>query len=614
MNTETFNFSWSIGPSRPDDGTRLIARPFDSYPLDGDYWVLALGSKTPVRFTRADVEVLALCNAFRTAAGHADAVARRHRGWAANRAGLVPAIERLRAAGLLASAAEIASELAAVEEPAASPLATLFIRTCERPDALRRVLESLSSAAPAGLDRVVVVDDSRSDDVIAANERLASSANGSAPFEIRHVDRAARRRLAASLAGDATARSALETHLTGDALALGPSHGAAVNTALLLGAGARIALLDDDATLTGHRPPQAGPDDIRFAPAPQRRITVADSDSTLRTQCASLDDDPLALHADALGRPLGSLLGDQPDGREGSLLGDIDPASLARLAPGSRVRATFNGTLGDPGSVNRLGLLCGHADDIARLAAQDGDFEARVRHGRTALYVPNPRVSIDAAAMTTTLTGVDDRELLPPTLPAGRGEDLVLATTMAFAHPGCLFMDLPFLLAHRPDEPARPERGEAAVARRPGLSMVVCRIVESLHDAAPSAGPEARLRRLAAAMGELADARPDHARSLIAREMVDTRASIISALESNLRTLPDPDPARRLLRRAIEAQLQFGEDDDAHVDAVIEPLRRYARFSAEALDPWSHAWRTAADASLDELLADAAPAESGGRP
>lgn len=43
MSAHSFEFSFRLGPSQPSDGTRLSARPFDSFPLGGqDYWVQAL--------------------------------------------------------------------------------------------------------------------------------------------------------------------------------------------------------------------------------------------------------------------------------------------------------------------------------------------------------------------------------------------------------------------------------------------------------------------------------------------------------------------------------------------------------------------------------------------
>jgi hypothetical protein len=606
MSAQSFEFSFRLGPSQPSDGTRLIARPFDSFPLGGqDYWVHAVGAPAPVRLPRARVEALMLCDAFRSASGHADAIAARHAGWRPDRTGLSRAIEALRASGLLASADEVAAELGACAPEPGAALETLFVRTCDRPDALRRLLAGLRGRLGEALADVVVVDDARTSEAVAACAGVVAEARASAPFALHHVGRADRARLAAALS-ERPEPAALTRYLNGAGPDAGPSHGAAVNTALLLGAGRRIALVDDDATLAAFAAPERDGDAPRFAQALRRRFRVEATDDDLRRSCPEIGDSPLDLHARMLGVSLGSLLGDNAGIGRDALLDGLDPGALTRLQRGSRVRITLNGTLGDPGTPNGLGLLYGAPEDLARLAAGGDDLEARIRTGRVASYVRAPTISTDAVLMMTTLTGIDARELLPPTLPNGRGEDLVLGVATAHAHPGSLFMDLPFMLAHRPDQPARTERGATRVAHRPDPAKVVCRLIEALPDAVGGAGPGARLGQLAAAFGELGDAAPEQVHALILREAVDVRAGLVAAMRAGLEALPSSGTAAQAVAAAIEAQQAFDAEDRAHCRALIEPVQAFARFSAGALDDWVQAWRAADGASLSELLREAA--------
>lgn len=605
VSAHSFEFSFRLGPSQPRDGPRLIARPFDSFPLGGDdYWVHAVGAEAPVRLPRARVEALVLCDAFRTVPGHVDAIAARHAGWRRDRTGLSSVIEALRAGGLLASADEIAAELGACASEPGAALETLFVRTCDRPDALRRLLASLRGRIDEGLADVVVIDDARTPEAVAACAEVVAEARAAAPFALHHVGRAQRARLAAALSGP-TGSAALARYLNGAGPDAGPSHGAAVNTALLLGAGRRIALIDDDATLAAFAAPERDGDATRFAHALRRRFRVEATDADLRRTCAEIGDSPLQRHARVLGAPLGALLGNDATPRRDTLLDGLDPAALARLRRDSRVRITLNGTLGDPGTPNALALLYGAPEDVARLAAAGDDLEARIRSGRVASCVRSPTISTDAVMMMTTLTGIDARELLPPTLPNGRGEDLLLGVATVHAHPGSLFMDLPFMLAHRPDQPARPERGATRVAHRPDLAKVACRLIEALPDGF-GAGPDARLDQLAAAFGELGEAAPDPVHALIMREAVDVRAGLVAALRAGLEALPSSGTAARAVAAAIEAQQTFDAEDRAHCRALIEPVQAFARFSAGALDDWVQAWRAAAGASLPELLREAA--------
>lgn len=601
MNPESFNFSFQTGAASPGDSARLIARPCDTFPLgDDDYWVRPLQAARPLALHRSAVEALMLCDAFRSLSGHVEAIAARHPGWRSNPAGLHRVLEGLRASGLLARSDDVAEALDAGRTWTGEPLDTLFVRTCNRPEALARLLRNLVQRSPRGLDRVVVIDDARDDAGSQAAARELAAAGHAAPFAIRHAPRGVRRALAASLGGTAASTAALETYLIGDDDER-PTHGAAFNTALLLGAGRRFAVIDDDATLSAFAAPEAGDASTRFSPGHRRRFLLDDSDAALRRVCAELDDDPFARHAYALGRPIGSLAGER-------FLDDLDASALARLSARSRVRMTLNGTLGEPGTMDRIAVLTGESNDLARAVRAGGSFRSRLRDGRLALHARAPTASTEMAVMATTLTGLDGRELLPPTLPAGRGEDLLLGAALAFVHPGCLFLDLPFMLAHRPDEPANADRGEIAVTRRPGAAAVITRLIESQPDPVGGADPGRRLETLAALLGELGEADDGSVSELIRAETTEARAGLIAALRANQPATRDSESASRALAQAIDAQQRFDEADRDHCRALADPLRRFARFSAGALDTWHRAWRQSAEASVDELVAEVTPA------
>ncbi len=61
--------------------------------------------------------------------------------------------------------------------------------------------------------------------------------------------------------------------------------------------------------------------------------------------------------------------------------------------------------------------------------------------------------------MTTTLTGIDNRRLIPCVFPSGRNEDLVLGDSLHFVDPSALFFIFNWGLPHMP-EPSRSWRRE----------------------------------------------------------------------------------------------------------------------------------------------------------
>lgn len=593
-----------MGSTGTGDPQRFIARPFEAFPAaDGTYLVMPAHAIRPVELEQPVVEALALCDGFRALAGHVQVIGQRHPGWRSDPAGLQRALNRLRELALIVSEQDLAAELAAPGNGAGEParLDTVFIRTCERPRALRRLLGSIAQAAPAGLRDIVVLDDARTETGNA--DTAAAISAGAAPpgVALHHVTRAARRRLARELVESGPGRSALETWLLGppDAAA---TYGAVVNSALLLGAGQRFALFDDDATLAAFGPPAPDPSRLRFARSVQRRYRVAETDAALREQCPPSAQDALARHGDALGATLGELVSRLEPGQRPALFDGLEPGLLTALRPDSRVRVSVNGVLGDPGTVHSLGLLHGPFDDLARLAAAGDRFAGLLRTGRVGRVAAAPTLSTDTALMTTTLTGIDARDLLPPTLPAGRGEDLVLGASIAFVHPGSLAIDLPFMLAHRPEEPARPERGEFARPRRPGAAALLAGVIESQSLAVDVRDPVRRIRRLAAAMGELGEADDDRIAHQIARRMADSRAELIGAFGANLQRLQPAAPVARVFEQAIAAQRRFGDEDAAHCASQVREVRAAARFAGSALEHWCDAWQAARERSLGDLL------------
>ena len=161
------------------------------------------------------------------------------------------------------------------------------------------------------------------------------------------------------------------------------------------------------------------------------------------------DCDLLAAHEQLLGKHLGELV-PEPEARtlEVDVLG---AKALAHLrGRKGRVLVTGSGVLGACGMPTVRGFLYSRGEN------RDRFLKAwRVRGGmdvsREVVYgVRRPVVASAAAFGTTTATGLDNRTLLPPFMPSGRGEDYIFGTMIERALEDGYFGFVPIALLHSP--------------------------------------------------------------------------------------------------------------------------------------------------------------------
>ena len=167
------------------------------------------------------------------------------------------------------------------------------------------------------------------------------------------------------------------------------------------------------------------------------------------------DLDPIAEHAKWLGLPLARVWPRVLERPERLGLTDLSPEHAARFSPKARLLFTQNHALGDPGWAGPFKeftlppasrrWLAAHPDAVP--FAFDTTFNWR--------GVLELRLIPDGDLSTTTLGGIDNRELLPPTARSTRGEDCLLGAVAGIVCPWAWSVDLPFALPHLRATPRR---------------------------------------------------------------------------------------------------------------------------------------------------------------
>lgn len=538
-----------------------------------------------------------------TADQHADAILRAS-GAGISRPQLVGMIDRLADRGLLATESSVTERFAQSHRPPQrSPISSLFIRSSGRPRALKRALESVlrHEAGETGFSTCFVVDDCR-DPVLRRKLRtLTEAADQRAGIRIVHLGPEHRDKLVALLAARGNlSPQRLNWFVHGQA-GHDERYGCGINVALLVAAGTRFALLDDDASLdvVGEASPQASAV-AELSDGHEVQPGFPDPGAVSPPFREYPEFSPLRPHADWLGTTTGQMLaGNAPaDVR----LAGLTSRSLTDMRPAGRVRFTVNGVFGDPGTRSPRWIYCRPTAQLTELMAGETRYRDLIRKRWMVRRESRLRAVLGYTLMTTTLTGIDNTSLMLPTLPNGAGEDAFLGEAVRFLDPGSLQIGMPWMLRHQPETPRQWSDADLAkpVTLNPGLFFrrQLADLAETARsdDAAARAGLlEGRLADLAAAgAGELA---PE-----IFSQVMSERSEIACLLERRVHEGTLPAYLLGDYREMIEAQTRSQSIEDVAPAAAVGDVRNIASAYAGGMNDWITAWNTARAIGQREIV------------
>jgi hypothetical protein len=516
----TFDFGNAIRPPAPPADAPLYASiDGTAFPLGSDECVFRpRGGGDPHVMTVDVLTALAATRSYRTLDEHIREISDRMPQLAARpevvRAVLGNLIER----GLLASADDLLARMATTSGavPTIAPFRGVVVRTCDRPARLSALLDTLAANEQRhnGGHRVIVVDDSRDPASVTRNAERVRDYAVANRVDARHVTPAGWARgldhWRRALPESAATIDELLARDTGGAFRTGGGKG--FNLALLLAAGGRFALMDDDFLLPLRR---HGGDDTRCRVDPGMQPLsrfLASLDAALGDGDV-MDSDPFAAHLDWCGHSLGTLFSTQTAMRPARIdLRGLESAALGGLDAGTRVIMTMNGHRGHSGSAGRDWLFLLSPAERAGFA---GDRE----HYLATLARPNVVFAdhqfVLAARSVFTPFMIDASSLLPPTVATGRNEDYLFGALSQALWPSSRVLRTPFTIGHRQDV--------SGPARAPRVAAESAAMAEFVGDWLTQRGLEVRGAAAAQRMGRIADLLDDLVESTAA-----TRADLLS--------------------------------------------------------------------------------------
>lgn len=499
-------------------------------------------------------------------------------------------------AGLFVSFDDLIQRLGSGQIWVPPPFGGVFIRTCDRPALLQRVLNSAAvTESTARRYSYRILDDSRSPANRAANSRLASISG----LDCTYYDLSQDSEIFQTLRH--TFRQGMEEldWLFGSAHASEATYGRPVNIALLMSAGQRVLMLDDDALLSPRLPPLPS-SGFCISSAHDELFCFPDR-SGLEQACGTTNLDPVAGHLECLGIPA-RLLYDRFAGGDSNQLRmlDLTKDDGVRFAIGATVRLTQNHAIGDPGS----SLFPYHLLTLPRKSREWlerdplwRDYVFRDRYnwrGQECM-----RLTPNRPLTFTTLAGLDNSSMLPPTVRAHRNEDLLLGAITRLIDPTAWLCDLPWALPHFRDPAKTWLDLNVSFPQEPVHFLLD--YIEQRASLIISKAAEDRLRTLGAIVLDLAAAGDSQITDMLEHQAADAASRARFGIAGQL----DDPTISTAWKTMLEPWLRsptLSTESNVLRSRLIDPngIRDVARKYGRALNIWPNLWRWAKDRHASE--------------
>ena len=541
-------------------------------------------------------QALMNCNHFRTIESHAHTIMEKMPALRETPDDVLSVLEAVQNAGLFESSQQMWTRLT---HPKAQPNDTacrVFILTCDRPLALERIISSLCShSLPGIVEDIWVIDDSREKQSFEENARLVASAQQRSTVAIEHFDLTRREEFIKELS------ELVPEHVEEIEFLIGrsywqeqPTYGLARNLALLLSVGKRALVLDDDIILEAILPPLAS-QELRTGTPNQRLAMAFKRTEELNSHALVAQTSAIDMMLSHLGQPLGRLISEAlPNSKA---LAGWDGEILSASGGESPILITQCGSWGDPGTASGNWILNLEPANIKRLLEQSYELEEMLSARATWFGYRGPVLS--RYGVMSQMTGLDNTHLLPPYLPAGRGEDILFGVVAMRMYPTSLVYNEGWSIRHEPLE-ERSSRGRLfPIKAELSLTTLVNWLGRESEDRL-GLSPMRNLLSVAEQIQRLSEMDTEAFTRLVTQELVRDASSRLCQCFDHLdqlpafEDLPNYDGWRAFLsstRDALVEQIQNAESDPlariiSSGEASIAVLReRGARFAA-ALRAW----------------------------
>ena len=468
-----FSFSYSIGSPSALSGESAPLWSFNStkvLPCIGNTVTLHNSRNNQSMLVQSEVaHALSFCGPFRTMDAHLDRILTAMPPLRDNPEDARNILTSIREAGFLEPAEAAWQRLCVDVTPQESTPARIFILTCDRSEALKRLLDNLcDNPIDPVIESLWVIDDSKRTESLAHNAEVIGAIRDQIPVAVHHVDTAMHQALNDHLLTLAPQHQTSLAFLLDTGRWSGrPTYGRARNVSLLLSVGFRALVLDDDILLQAIAPPCATRG-LKLDSARGREAAFYNSHDALAQHALDTTHDPLTQILGNVGQSLGNLMLNSLAGS--AELAGWDGELLSRYSAQSPVLLNQCGSWGDPGTGDASWIFFLPEQSIKRLIGLEQPLEHLLAVRANWMGYPGPTLS--AYGSLSQLTGCDHHTLLPPYFPAGRGEDALFGIMLQRVQPNSLVLSEGWAIRHEPLD-TRADRGDLKpLSVTPGMSTL----------------------------------------------------------------------------------------------------------------------------------------------
>jgi hypothetical protein len=596
-----FSFSYSVDSYNPNASAAETLWSFNSVqiiPCTSDTVLLKHSHSDQGILVRPEVaRALSLCNPFKSLAGHHAQILEAMPPLRETPEDVTNILTSVQEAGFFESNTAAWQRLAQTPGSSEAAPARLFILTCDRPEALQRLLDNLKGITlDQSIESLWIVDDSKLDLSGDKNAEIIEAFRGRLNLPVYHICKGMQERLSAHLIRELPQhQSSVSFLIDKDGWPGLPTYGRARNLALLLSVGCRALVLDDDILLQAVAPPLALKK-LSLGNSGAREARFYDSHNSLMQHALNMADDPLTLMLSNVGRSLGELvcrvLSSPSD------LAGWDGELLSKYTSDSPVLINQCGTWGDPGTSDGSWIFFLPPSSIKELTSDQHSLASLLSQRSCWFGYRGP--TLTSFGIMAAVTGLDHRSLLPPYFPAGRGEDILFGIMTQRLHPQSLALSEGWAVRHDPIE-SRPERGNLnPVSVSPGLSNLADWLGREPEDQ-QGLTPERRMNILGNELASLCEMSADAMERLVRSQLASKRAELLARCIDHISQLNAQESSENLntwsdflqqTQAGLIDSLQTPETEPVSValskngSANFSSLKKLGQGFADALSAW----------------------------
>jgi len=538
------------------------------------------------------------CKTFRTLGEHASVIAANIPQLAGQEADIINVLTMVRDAGMMTTAESIADNISSVAGgPRSLAPSRAFIITCDRPDAVKRLLESmLHTGNLTRHEEIFLVDDSRKWLNADDNREAVEKFNLASAKSIRYFGADQQKQLLADLISALPQQqAAIRFLIDRERWAEQKSYGLARTVCLLLSVGKRCIVMDDDVLCSTAEPPFPT-EGIAFGDNAREMDFYADEHTAL-TSVIKRDANPLTGHAQCLGMTLAqatkALGGTELEATD---LAGANAPFLGVMSGDSPVLITQNGSLGDPGSPQINSYQLG-PDSVQRmLAAPGGHSSAQAnRH----YWLGRSRPTFTKMAVMSQVTGLDNSHALPPYFPIFRGEDYLFGAMVEYLFPHGATLEYDWCVPHIPPDDRSSTATTEPVADKGGINLFAQAITDHTNYEM-DISLETRLDSLCLLLQEMSESSNVGLHAKFQAEVAARNASKLRAMGAQVQASSQsqaPQDWQNYLQQGLSELTQAvqtpaspadikGIPEGMSEDAVIDQAKAFAAEFSSALQTW----------------------------